>query len=85
MLYTKIFALTFALATGALAAPSADASISKPSKPSKPSAPVIINQANQQKNSCGNDVTSYCCNSDSGKYTNCKTLGKLAIILPLLS
>lgn len=78
MYFTKTFALAFVLATGALAVPAAEATVKKPSKPALP---VVINQAVQQKNSCGNDVTAYCCGNDNGgKFASCKALGKLAII-----
>ncbi|EON69205.1 hypothetical protein W97_08464 [Coniosporium apollinis CBS 100218] len=78
MHFTKVFALVAIFATGALAAPVAEADATPP----KPVKPVInkpkINIATQT-NVCGNGVTPFCCTSDNKGSSSCKAMSQGAI------
>lgn len=76
MHFTKYFAIVAFIATGVLASPMPGKAPPppppKPAPPPPPSQPTTVSQSN----TCGNNATPYCCNTDSkGAYTTCKVLG----------
>lgn len=85
MHFTKVFALAAIFATGALAAPVAEADATTPTRPKKP----VVNRPKinivNQSNVCGNGVTPFCCSQDGFGKTSCKAFGKLFLFWMQLS
>ncbi|KAK4986235.1 hypothetical protein LTR50_005464 [Elasticomyces elasticus] len=69
MHFSKIFAIAALFASGALAAPAAEAEAAH--KPTPRPQPTVVSQSN----SCGNNAMPYCCNTDNyGAYTTCSVM-----------